>query len=104
MVNQELLSASLEQIGDSTTVRLAGEIDMSSVSLLADCLRRAFDKGPLGSITVDLTEVSFIDCAGLRALISAERLARRNDYRVRFKCGAALRRLIEASQPGIACD
>jgi stage II sporulation protein AA (anti-sigma F factor antagonist) len=103
-VSRVQLSVSLEQVGDSITVRPVGEVDMSSVPLLGDSVRRAFEKHQADSITLDLTAVSFIDCRGLRALVATDNLARENGYSLRIECGNAVRRMIEASHVGISCD
>ena len=103
MAAQDLLSVSVEQIDDSIIVRPVGELDMSSVSLFADSLRRAFEKRRAGPISLDLTNVSFIDCRGLRALIMADRRARGSGYCLRIKCGEPVRRLVETTHARIAC-
>jgi len=97
------LSVSLEQIGDSITVRPVGEVDMSSVPMLGDSVRRALEKHRPESITLDLTAVSFIDARGLHALVMSDRLARKDGCRLRIKCGNAVRRMIELTHVGISC-
>jgi anti-sigma B factor antagonist len=50
-------------------VSVAGEIDMATAPRLAETLVQFAN----GSVTVDLTDVTFIDCSGLTALIAAQR-------------------------------
>jgi anti-sigma B factor antagonist len=59
-------------------VSVAGEIDMATAPTLAETLVQF----PNGSVTVDLAEVTFIDCSGLRALIAAQRHIRRRQGRL----------------------
>jgi len=59
-------------------VSVAGEIDMATAPTLAETLVQF----PNGSVTVDLANVTFIDCSGLRALIAAQRHIRRRQGRL----------------------
>ncbi|WP_334465481.1 STAS domain-containing protein [Micromonospora sp. CPCC 205554] len=52
-------------------IRATGEIDVSSALLLNDALSAAAAEG-YGEIHLDLAEVTFFDCAGLRALEDAD--------------------------------
>jgi anti-anti-sigma factor len=94
-VTQDLLSVSVERSGRSMTVRAVGELDLATLPLVSDPLRRALERREAASITLDLRQVSFIDLRGLRMLITANRLAGRNGYRLRVMCGGAVGRLIE---------
>lgn len=51
-------------------VRASGEVDHSTASLLSQALATATRRGYAG-VEVDLAEVTFFDCAGLRALVNA---------------------------------
>jgi anti-anti-sigma factor len=93
-----------EQIGSSTTIRPVGEIDMSSAWALGDSLRRIIERPQVASITLDLTRISFVDPRGLRALVTATRLARRYGLHVRIKCGNAVQRAVEASGVALPCS
>ena len=85
----------LIRIGDAIAVRAVGEIDLSTAPLFGDALRRAMEQRQATSITVDLTDVSFIDARGLRALNAARTLARERNYPLRIRCNRHVRRLIE---------
>jgi anti-anti-sigma factor len=50
-------------------VRVSGEVDMSTAPRLGDELRRLGRRGV--QIVVDLDDVGFMDCAGLRVLLDA---------------------------------
>jgi anti-anti-sigma factor len=98
------LSVLTEQIGSSTTIRPVGKIDVISAWTLGDSLRRIIARPQAASITLDLSRVSFVDARGLRALVSATRLARRYGLQVRIKCGNAVRRAVESSGAGLPCS
>ena len=57
----------------TTTLRLRGEVDISTVHTLGRALNRAMDTGL--DLVVDLGDVTFIDVGGLRTLaVAADRL------------------------------
>ena len=56
---------------------LAGELDMSSASLLARELE-AVESGHPKEIVLDLAQLSFMDVTGLRTILDAARRARRD--------------------------
>lgn len=51
-------------------VRIAGDVDLASADVLDATLRRLAER-PHGRVIVDLSAVSFMDTAGLRALVRA---------------------------------
>jgi anti-anti-sigma factor len=55
-------------------VELVGEIDAATRTATIDEVRRALSREPL-AIAVDLSRVSFMDCAGLGALVEARAIA-----------------------------
>lgn len=52
-------------------IRLAGELDMSTVPALDPVLEAAVERG--GPVLLDLTELSFLDSSGIHALMKAAR-------------------------------
>jgi anti-sigma B factor antagonist len=60
----ELLS-----IEQGWSIRLAGELDMSTASQLDDVLGTAVEHG--GAITIDLSELTFVDSTGIGAFLRA---------------------------------
>ena len=56
------------------TIYVAGEQDLLTAPLLQARLRRVIDGQPAEEITIDLSEVTFMDCAGLRPLLEAKAL------------------------------
>lgn len=72
-----------------TIVRIGGEIDVFVEEVLGDSLLRIM-RGHTARLLLDLSAVTFFDCAGLRALQQARR-------RAELRNGAA--DLIDASAP-----
>ncbi len=74
------LSARAEQRGDIQVVRFRGELDL----VAAPTARRAVEAAACSMLEVDLAELTFLDAAGLAALLSArdEAIARRCHVRV----------------------
>jgi anti-anti-sigma factor len=56
-------------------IRLSGEVDLAALPVVAQAANEALELSP-GSLVVDLAEVTFIDSAGLSALIKMRAAAR----------------------------
>ncbi|WP_412741024.1 MULTISPECIES: STAS domain-containing protein [unclassified Krasilnikovia] len=57
-------------------VMVRGEIDMAVCDDLAGVLRDAIGRTPDGqAVVVDLSQTSFLDCAGIRTLLDSRRAA-----------------------------
>jgi anti-anti-sigma factor len=56
--------------GNSVTVRVAGEIDMATTPALRSCLAECLAEG-FTQVTMDMTEMEFIDSSGLGVLVWA---------------------------------
>ena len=78
----ELATVDVSVAGASATVRAAGEIDSTTAPLLNQHLSALLDTD-VREIVVDLGRVTFLDSAGLCALATAHRRARRQDVRLR---------------------
>ena len=68
----QLLRISTERNGDSVTIALSGELDLASADELDQAVRDC-EETEIGGIVVDLSNVSFIDSSGLRALLQARK-------------------------------
>ena len=78
-----------------STLTVAGEIDASN----AAAFRQAIDELPDGDRTVDTEAVTFIDCAGLSALVSTAVASRRDGARLVLRHpGRAVQRMIELTE------
>ncbi|MEY2403903.1 MAG: hypothetical protein QOD38_1454 [Acidimicrobiaceae bacterium] len=62
-------------------LRLAGELDLSTVSMFVDALDELLD-GDAGPIEVDMSELSFIDSSGVGAYVTAYRRAQAKGTRL----------------------
>jgi anti-anti-sigma factor len=70
--------------GSGTTIKLAGELDSATCGDLVECFEQLLAGAP-GEIAVDLGEVTFIDSAGLRAIIVIERTAGERDIELTIR-------------------
>ena len=71
------------QKGDSVTIIVAGEIDLSTAGKLDAEIRHAEDT-VIGQIVVDMTDLSFVDSTGLSVLLRASVRSRENGNRLSF--------------------
>ncbi|SER91298.1 STAS domain-containing protein [Actinokineospora terrae] len=72
-----LLTVSVERVPGQEIVRAWGEVDLGSVSVLADAMDAVIDRGSqAATVVVDLTEVTFMASAGLSAVVEANQRAR----------------------------
>ena len=88
------MSVSVSSAGPVTTARLTGEIDTYSVP----DVRAAFERLPIaadGTVVVDLREVTFLDSAGLGAIIGLYHRAGASRARLQLVCGDLTLRLVQ---------
>lgn len=67
-----------------TTIKLAGELDSATCGGLVERFEQVLTDHP-GEIAVDLDEVTFIDSAGLRAIIMIQRVASEREIAVAIR-------------------
>jgi anti-anti-sigma factor len=92
--SQFQLAVSISTNSGKVHVRAAGELDLATAPQLASDL--AALNGNVGTIELDLGGVTFIDLAGLRAILEARRDAQALDQQFRITVlGPACARLIE---------
>ena len=72
-----ILEIAVQHAGDERVVCLQGELDMSEAARVRDTLA-----GASGRTVVDLAEVTFIDAAGLGAILSARTDLRRRGHQL----------------------
>ncbi|MDH6437868.1 anti-sigma B factor antagonist [Streptomyces sp. SAI-144] len=83
--------------GGCTVVEAAGEIDLATAGFLSEHLDAATATGR-PDVLVDLRQVEFFDCSGLRVLCRAESRARERGGRLRVVTDCPrLHRLLRAS-------
>ncbi|CAM3355103.1 STAS domain-containing protein [Kibdelosporangium persicum] len=68
---QTILSCRVEQHGDATVVRVAGEIDRWTEDDFAQAVDESM-RGRPTRLTVDLRDVTFMGTSGLRVLVEAQ--------------------------------
>lgn len=61
-------------------LRVIGELDTAAAPRLIRSLREARHRASPARVLLDLSGVTFIDCSGLTALLTAARNARREGY------------------------
>jgi anti-anti-sigma factor len=62
--------------GDGHVVAVSGEVDIASAPTLAETLVQFGD----GDVIVDLSDVTFIDASGKRAILAAQRHVERRNH------------------------
>lgn len=83
--------------GRFTVVMVAGEIDLATAGFLQEHLDAATAR-PVPDVLVDLRQVEFFDCSGLRVLCRAESRARERGGRLRIVSDApGIRRLLSGA-------
>jgi anti-anti-sigma factor len=88
----------LEIIETDDGFRLKGELDMATAGDLSEVLRTA--SGRADPMVLDLSEVSFMDSSGLRALLDAAGLPEAQRPTVLLDPSPQVRRLLDISIPG----
>ncbi len=79
MVSGSVLRVSVRRNGGTATLRLVGELDLSSAGLLRGRLRDLLEPqrpDPVDALVVDLSQLLFLDVTGLSVLLDAERRLR----------------------------
>lgn len=81
----------------TTTVVVRGEVDRETSPTLEACLMGQLQQPGARPLLVDLSAVTFLDAAGLHALVAARQAARGLDVPFRIHCGErrAVRRPLE---------
>jgi anti-sigma B factor antagonist len=75
----ELLSVSISLGIDRARLHLRGELDMASAPMLNELLDEAIDDGGVRStVLIDVTDLTYCDSSGIRALLEAARRCYKN--------------------------
>jgi len=92
----ELASIEAEQRGATLLLRISGEIDVSNARELSAAIEAAVPNGIL-RIVMDLTDITYLDSAGVKLLLQlADRLrARRRKLRLVVPAQAPIRAVLE---------
>ena len=90
----EFLRYDVQRVDGRATVRLAGELDLASREIVYRALQEA--ASARAEAVLDLSRVTFIDGAGLRCLLTAQRDAREANHRLIIRRPhRAVRRLLD---------
>ncbi|MEV6760334.1 STAS domain-containing protein [Streptomyces sp. NPDC051105] len=89
--------ARTRRCGTYLVVEVFGEVDIATEDLVAEHLLAA-TAGAEPDVLVDLRQLDFLDCSGLRVLCRAEARARERGGRLRLVCaGPRVPRLLRAA-------
>jgi anti-anti-sigma factor len=87
----------VDRDSDSATVRIGGEIDLTSAPKLDDEIQSLIEQS-VNNLTLDLSSVAFMDSTGLRVLLKASKLLEGNGGKVVLRDPSEpVRRLLEVS-------
>ena len=89
--------ALLQIEGTSEALRLAGEIDLAVADELTEALRTSIESG---TMSVDLSAVTFMDSTGLKILLSAGNQLNGQGPLVLLRPSGSVRRLLDIALPG----
>ena len=62
------------------TLKVVGELDLGTVAVLAESIERL--RGDVKALTIDLSELTFMDSTGLRLLIELDQRASREQWKL----------------------
>ncbi|GGT43198.1 STAS domain-containing protein [Nonomuraea spiralis] len=94
------LALSHRHLPGTCLVAVGGEVDLATSGRLADYIDRV--RRPGDQVVFDLTELSFLDCSGLRVLIASARRAAADGAVVRLAgVRGAPARLLEVARVGL---
>jgi anti-sigma B factor antagonist len=74
------LTARIESRNGVARIALEGDLDMATVPVLTDHLGR-FEADGVAGIMLDLRELTFVDCSGLRVFLAARARSNANGHR-----------------------
>ena len=80
---EELLVVDQARIGEAIVITLTGDVDSATAPRLRQVVLDALATPDTGPVVIDMTEVSFLSSAGLRALIDAHHDADEHGERLR---------------------
>lgn len=84
MNTRSVLSIETRQVEGTVVVDVAGEVDLDTAPRLREAVAVALDEVDGGVCVLDLADVSYLDSAGLTALVDASREARSRQESLRI--------------------
>ena len=73
------LALTINHAGRTVTVSAAGELDLATAPQLEECLRQLIEEEVTAEVTLDLSQVSFMDSTSISTLIRMRQLAAVSD-------------------------
>jgi anti-anti-sigma factor len=90
----DVLSVVVQEAGESASLRLSGDLDLSSAPQFERALAQVLAT-PRRQLTIDLQELSFVDSSGLRAILAAQRECEGASCALTLIAGEQARRLFD---------
>ncbi len=87
MRSDTTFSADSEKTLGVLRVRVSGELDLSSEPVVVEIVRAKLQDPTLQRVVIDVTDVTFIDSSGLRALLRCRDEAARHDLPFALRLG-----------------
>jgi anti-sigma B factor antagonist len=88
-IETDAIDVQLTTSAHGCSVTVHGEVDSTTAPGLRDCLLDALSRPGSAPVEVDLSQVTFLDSAGLSALAVAHRTAVGAGREFRIRCGSA---------------
>jgi anti-sigma B factor antagonist len=73
----------VKKVDDGTVLVIAGDVDLATTPIVSNKIESLF-REPMGSLALDLGSVTFLDSAGIAALLRAQSLAVEHDVPISF--------------------
>jgi anti-sigma B factor antagonist len=96
LIREQLLTVRITECPGAVVVHVSGEIDFCTAPTLSTCLTtQLHNSNPPPVLVLDLAEVSFLSCAGLRVLFETQyETTQRGTMLCLVSCSAAVHRLL----------
>ncbi|WP_425777865.1 STAS domain-containing protein [Micromonospora sp. DT53] len=97
------LTVDTTQIGTATRIRLGGEMDLATSGLVHDAVIAALASDSVRDVTLDVTDLTFIDSTGMGTLVACQRAVavRRGALRLENLSSVVRRQLFAAGLLGL---
>ena len=97
VAEQTQFSISVESGPEGHTIEVVGELDLASAPELRDAvavIEGSKEMGPDSNLVIDLSDVTFIDSTGVKALLDAARAARESREAVELRFSPVVERTL----------
>ena len=87
----------ISQLGETSTISLSGELDLSACQDVQDLITNELRKPDLRRLLIDMSEVTFIDSSVLGALVYAHKAAHGADRQLTVTPSRFVRRILDVT-------